>query len=120
MKKRGAWRRTSRSLEVVTSVVPSPTCAVSDQPRTVARHVVRLSGQVTVTVALPFASVSTSGDQKAVSAKWLRTGVEPPGAGDLGFGALILLATSLSSLLARNAFAPLRPMPPPIPPGPPI
>src|SRR5207245_3613234 len=71
-KKRGAWRRTRRSFRVTTSAVALPTWALEVQPRVVARQVVRLSGQVKVTVALPRASVTTEGVQKAVSAKFVR------------------------------------------------
>jgi hypothetical protein len=35
----------------------------------IARHVVRLSGQTNETLARPFASVTTDGDQNAVSRK---------------------------------------------------
>jgi hypothetical protein len=70
---RGASTRRSTSLRAVTKALPSPTRDGPDTPRAVARQRVRLSGSVTLTVALPSGPVTTPGSQAAVSANVLRS-----------------------------------------------
>ena len=59
----------------VTSVFSTarPTSVFAVAPRLVSRHVVRLSGQVNETSAVPVSSVCTAGAQKATSRKSLRS-----------------------------------------------
>ena len=51
----------------------APTLVAMSMPRTVARQVVKLSGNLTTALASPFSLVTSSGTQAAVSRKSLRT-----------------------------------------------
>ena len=69
----GACSRTMSGMRVTTLALLMPNWFASETARAVARHVVSESGSFTFTVALPFASVTTSGCQNAVARKSERT-----------------------------------------------
>src|SRR5438128_6546749 len=70
--KRGVTGRINSGLVATTSTVPSPTCVLASTPTARNTQVVRLSGSLMLTLALPAASVVIAGYQKAVSAKFSR------------------------------------------------
>ena len=72
-KKRGPCNRTSSGIDVRVVEEAMPNCAPALAARAVARHVVSASGYFTFTVAVPLASVMTSGTHSAVERKSLRT-----------------------------------------------
>ncbi len=65
--------RRMRSLRVTTSVWPSPTLVPWPMPQTLIRQVVRFSGMLRETSAVPSFLVSSAPTQRAVSANSLRT-----------------------------------------------
>jgi len=77
-RKRGPASRATMSFVTSARPVPLPTSVASVAPRPVMRHVVRLSGQRSATLARPSAPVETVGAHSATSRKSRRGSSRPP------------------------------------------